>query len=138
MNLKKTTTLLLTLLLTLTLQSGASAEGISPLKELGGLMNSFGLDAGNDDPLHPDEAFAFSHLPAEQNEILMQWDIADEHYLYRNKFKFDLKKASNLTLGTPEQPPGELKEDPAAHSTFAIRAVQNVASAIHPSPKRLS
>ena len=126
MNLKKTTTLLLTLLLTLTLQSGASAEGISPLKELGGLMNSFGLDAGNDDPLHPDEAFAFSHLPAEQNEILMQWDIADEHYLYRNKFKFDLKKASNLTLGTPEQPPGELKEDQFFGTLEVYHGTQNI------------
>ena len=112
MNLKKTTTLLLSLLFTLTLHSTATAEAPSPLKELGGLMNSFGLDAGgSDEPLHPDEAFIFSHLPAEAEKMVMQWDIADEHYLYRNKFKFDLKEGKNLTLGEPTLPPGKMKED---------------------------
>ena len=41
----------------------------------------------------------------------MQWQIADKHYLYRNKFKFILKEAKNLAVGEAEKPPGEMKED---------------------------
>ncbi len=110
MNLKHIPSLLLSLLL-LTLAVESHAAPPSPLKELGGLMNSFGLDAGSDDPLPPDEAFHFSHLPPEAEKVVMQWDIAEAHYLYRNKFKFDLKEARNLSLGEPLLPAGELKED---------------------------
>ncbi len=107
---KKIIALLTTLLLTLSLSLATQAE--SPIEQLGGLMSSFGLDAGSDDPLHPDEAFIFTHLPPEQDKITLQWDIADEHYLYRNKFKFLLnEEAQNLSIGTPELPPGKLKED---------------------------
>lgn len=127
MTLRKTTALLLSLLLTLTLPNSVTAEAPSPLKELGGLMKSFGLDAGSsDDPLHPDEAFLFSHLPAEADKIVMQWDIADEHYLYRNKFKFDLKDANNLTLGTPTLPAGELKEDQFFGTLEVYHGIQTI------------
>jgi len=99
------------LLLTLGLSTATSAQQ-SPIQQLGGLIDSFGLDAGNDDPLHPDEAFVFSHLSPQQDAIELQWDIAEAHYLYRNKFKFELDEgATNLTLGAPELPPGETKED---------------------------
>lgn len=102
---------LLFLLLTLGFSTNTPAEQ-SAIQQLGGLMNSFGLDAGNDDPLHPDEAFLFSHLSPQQDAIELQWDIAEEHYLYRNKFKFELAEgATNLTLGEAELPAGETKED---------------------------
>ncbi|MBT7306822.1 MAG: protein-disulfide reductase DsbD [Gammaproteobacteria bacterium] len=101
---------LLTLLLSLMVSSVSLAEQ-TPIEQLGGLIGSFGLDAADDDPLHPDKAFVFSHRPPEAGTIELQWDIADEHYLYRNKFKFKLSDAVNLSLGEPELPPGELKED---------------------------
>ena len=110
MNRKITTTLLL--LFSLALSGLAQAEPPSPLKELGGLMNSFGLDAGSsDEPLHPDDAFRFSHLPPEEGKVVLRWDIEEGHYLYRNKFNFDLKEANNLSLGNPTLPAGKVKED---------------------------
>jgi len=92
--------------------SGTSTAESSPIEQLGGLINSFGLDAGNDEPLHPDEAFVFSHIPPKDDLLELQWKIADEHYLYRNKFKFKLSDAQNLSLGSPTLPAGEIKEDP--------------------------
>ncbi|MBT7329096.1 MAG: protein-disulfide reductase DsbD, partial [Gammaproteobacteria bacterium] len=92
--------------------SGTSTAESSPIEQLGGLINSFGLDAGNDEPLHPDEAFVFSHIPPKDDLLELQWQIADEHYLYRNKFKFKLSDAQNLSLGSPTLPAGEIKEDP--------------------------
>lgn len=83
----------------------------SPNQQLRGFMNSLGLDAGSDDPLHPDEAFVFSAGEATNESIQLNWQIADEHYLYKNKFKFELSEASNLSIGTPELPAGEIKED---------------------------
>ncbi len=127
MNSKKITTLLFTLLFTVILHNNATAEAPSPIKELGGLMNSFGLDAGmSDEPLHPDEAFIFSHLPAEADKIVMQWDIADDHYLYRNKFKFDLKEATNLSLGEPTLPPGKMKEDQFFGTLEVFYGIKNI------------
>ncbi len=74
------------------------------------MMNSFGL-MDSDEPLHPDEAFVFTHQEPTEDSIRLQWDIADDHYLYRNKFKFHLSDAQNLSLGSPTLPPGEMKED---------------------------
>ena len=89
--------------------SGTSTAESSPIEQLGGLINSFGLDAGNDEPLHPDEAFVFSHIPPKDDLLELQWKIADEHYLYRNKFKFKLSDAQNLSLGSPTLPAGDRK-----------------------------
>ncbi len=103
-------TFLITSVLLLGAGNLAHAEQ-SPIQQLGGLMSSLGLDAGNDDPLHPDDAFVFSHEEPEDGAIQLQWQIADEHYLYKNKFKFNLIEANNLTTGTPELPAGDIKED---------------------------
>ncbi len=103
-------TLLFTSILSLGIGNPAHAEQ-SPIQQLGGLMSSLGLEAGNDDPLHPDEAFVFSHGEPEDGAIQLQWQIADEHYLYRNKFRFNLSEENNLTIGTPELPAGDIKED---------------------------
>ncbi len=104
------TTLILLSLLSLGMIHPAQAEQ-SPIQQLGGLMSSLGLDAGNNDPLHPDEAFVFSNEDPESDSIKLQWQIADEHYLYRNKFKFKLSDESNLSVGTPDLPAGDIKED---------------------------
>ena len=103
-------TLLFTILILLGAISPTLAEQ-SSLQQLGGLMDSLGLGAESDDPLHPDKAFAFSSEDPEEESIRLDWQIADEHYLYRNKFKFKLLDEKNLSIGTPDLPAGDMKED---------------------------
>lgn len=61
--------------------------------------------------LKVDEAFEFS---AEQNAqgIKLKWDIADEYYLYKERFKFKIN-AGNAELGEPSfSNTGKAKQDP--------------------------
>lgn len=70
------------------------------------------MEQGGADPLSPEQAFVFSASRPEGGAILLQWRIADGHYLYRNKFTFSLSEAQNISLGSPTLPPGDKKEDP--------------------------
>ncbi|MFK5970985.1 MAG: protein-disulfide reductase DsbD [Candidatus Marithrix sp.] len=58
--------------------------------------------------LSPDAAFILS-ADVQDNFILLNWEIAEEHYLYRNKFQFSLK--SDGTLGEAQFPPAIIKGD---------------------------
>jgi len=64
-----------------------------------------------DEPLHVDEAFKFSNLPPKATEMLLRWDIADKHYLYRHTFKFALEDDKDISLGEAVIPPGKPKTD---------------------------
>jgi len=101
---------LFTILLLLGATSTTLAEQ-SPIQQLGGLMDSLGLGDASDEPLHPDKAFIFSSQNPDNDSIQLDWQIADEHYLYRNKFKFKLMDEKNLSIGTPDLPAGDIKED---------------------------
>jgi thiol:disulfide interchange protein DsbD len=76
----------------------------------GGIKGLVGLDS--DEPLPPEEAFRFYPGELNQGVIPLRWDIADGHYLYRDKFSFTLVESDGLQLGTPAIPAGKKKEDP--------------------------
>ena len=61
--------------------------------------------------LPPDEAFILSVDTAKGTSIAARWAIADGYYLYREKFAFKLLEGDGATLGTPQLPSGEFKED---------------------------
>jgi thioredoxin:protein disulfide reductase len=63
-----------------------------------------------DDVLPPDEAFALTVNVKNKNTLLLSWDIADQHYLYQQKFKF-ASATTGITLGQPVFPAGESKQD---------------------------
>lgn len=69
------------------------------------------LDSGEDEILDPDQAFRFDTLVVDGNTILARWEIAPKHYLYKDKFKFELLDGDNVVLGQAQLPPGEEKED---------------------------
>ncbi|MDH5599835.1 MAG: protein-disulfide reductase DsbD [Gammaproteobacteria bacterium] len=82
-----------------------SAEG-------GGVLSDLGLGGGNDDEiLDPDVAFKLTANVKDGNNIVANWQIADKHYLYRNKFKFIIKEGEGIALGNVTLPPGKTKND---------------------------
>ncbi len=85
--------------------------GFNPLNALKSLGSSLGLIDSDDGFLHPDQAFTFSAEAVNGNTLRVRWDIADKVYLYRDKFKFELKEADGITLGTPVLPEGKKKID---------------------------
>ena len=101
--------LLLSLFFTFNTALVSAADGVDAVADL---SNDLGLGGGNDDEiLEPDVAFKLTTDVKDANNIVANWQIADKHYLYRNKFKFILKEGDGVTLGNVALPPGETKND---------------------------
>lgn len=60
--------------------------------------------------LEPEQAFRFSAAVADPSTLEVRFKIADGYYMYRDKFKFAIAPAG-VTLGTPQVPPGKIKQD---------------------------
>ncbi|MCK9389022.1 MAG: protein-disulfide reductase DsbD [Sulfuritalea sp.] len=61
-----------------------------------------------EEPLPPEQAFRFSARAIDAKTIEASWQITNDYYLYRDKFKFALEGG---TLGAPKLPPGKMKDD---------------------------
>lgn len=87
-------------------------NSINPLTALANLGNE---DAPEDDVLDIEDAFKFSlsvdKSGTGKNQLSAIWSIADKHYLYKDKFKFELINSDGFILGTPEMPAGKAKND---------------------------
>jgi len=66
--------------------------------------------AGDEEPLMPDQAFKLKARMLDANTLRAEWDIADDYYLYRGKFKFE-PQGSGVTLGEGNYPKGKIKDD---------------------------
>ena len=70
------------------------------------------LAAAADEPLKPEVAFKFSARAVDTKTIEARWQIADGYYLYRDKLKFSIEPGlGTIKLGTPQFPPGKIKDD---------------------------
>ncbi len=101
--------LLIALLSTLLLLASFQvAHASNPFNAIGGLSDDIGL-GGGDEILDPDDAFVLKTW-SENGRVFAQWDIADGHYLYRDKSSIS---AADDTLITKDFAidPGELKHD---------------------------
>lgn len=65
--------------------------------------------AQQEDILRPEQAFPYT-LTATDDEVLVQFDIPDGYYLYRQRFDFGSETAG-ISLGEPRYPDGEIHED---------------------------
>jgi thioredoxin:protein disulfide reductase len=63
-----------------------------------------------DDLLPPEEAFRFSAQLVDAREARLRWRIADGYYMYRDKFRFSAQP-DVVALGSPQFPPGKIKDD---------------------------
>jgi len=63
-----------------------------------------------DELLPPEEAFALTVTAVDERTIKAEWNIADNYYLYRSKFKI-VSKTPGVTLGEPNFPKGKIKQD---------------------------
>ena len=88
--------------------SAANSDGLAAVSNL---SNDLGLGGNEDEILEPDVAFKLTTDIKDENNLIANWQIADKHYLYRNKFKFILKEAEGIQLGDAVLPPGETKND---------------------------
>ncbi len=106
----KTLLLLLSLLFVFnaSIVSAADSDGVAGITSL---SNDLGLGGNDDEILEPDVAFRLTTDVKDANNVVANWQIADKHYLYRNKFKFKLLEGEGVQLGNAVLPPGETKND---------------------------
>ncbi|MFO8024277.1 MAG: protein-disulfide reductase DsbD [Pseudomonadota bacterium] len=91
--------------------SAEAGQGRSDDKRsLKDLNDDLGLGQGDDEVLDPDDAFAFSTEVVDANTLRATWQIAADHYLYRDKFEFSVKQG-DARVGDVELPEGKEKED---------------------------
>ena len=100
--------LLLSIFVTFNTSVVFAAEGISAITSL---SNDLGLGNNDDEILEADVAFKLTTDVKDANHVVANWQIADKHYLYRNKFKFKLIQGEGIQLGEAMLPPGETKND---------------------------
>ncbi len=87
-----------------------AAAVADPLQAISELGNNMGLE--EEEFLEPDKAFALSTKNAEPQTLMANWRIAKGYYMYRDKFKFNLKNApAGVSLGKVVLPEGETKHD---------------------------
>ena len=104
--------LLLLLSLFFTFNSAlVSAAGSGGVGAISDLSDDLGLGGNDDEILEPDVAFKLTTDVKDANNLVANWQIADKHYLYRNKFKFILKEGEGVQLGNAVLPAGETKND---------------------------
>ena len=58
----------------------------------------------------PPRGFRFNALPEGSDQVRLNWEIADGYYLYRARIKVSTT-ASNVQLGAPQLPAGQVKND---------------------------
>jgi len=76
-------------------------------------LPTFNLTSDSDELLPPEQAFQFFAVVKDPNTIHVNWEIAKDYYLYREKIKFELIGSDSNKLGSFVMPHGEPKQDEA-------------------------
>jgi len=91
-------------------QTDARQPNSNALANLGAFSQNVGA-GGDDDVLEPDQAFQYQIELKDPNTLVARWQIAPDHYMYRDKIKFNLVDSSGVSLGQIVTPAGEKKHD---------------------------
>jgi thiol:disulfide interchange protein DsbD len=83
---------------------------MNPIRLLLPLLALLAIPAFAEEPLDPEQAYRYSVRTIDANTVEARWDIADDYYMYREKFKFSAEPAT-VKLGTPDFPAGKVKDD---------------------------
>ncbi|MCB1757009.1 MAG: protein-disulfide reductase DsbD [Gammaproteobacteria bacterium] len=105
----------MTLPFTLALNDTAQSSGVNDpgAQSAESAQNVLTAGFGSDEEfLDPDVAFVPEIRRVENGQIDISWTIADDYYLYKDKFAFELSGGEGATLGVPSFNKGEIKDDP--------------------------
>ncbi|MFW2374606.1 MAG: protein-disulfide reductase DsbD [Gammaproteobacteria bacterium] len=118
--------------------AGHSAWASDPFSAIGPMGGGFG--GGADDILEPDQAFILS-TRSEAGQVVAHWEIAEGHYLYRDKIKIIADDNSRVSTGELQIEEGELKHDEyfgdiyvfhhEVQASLPITAIKNEAESVN-------
>lgn len=84
------------------------------------------FDFGDDGSLSSEEAFSINSPELDGDNLKIQWVIAPDHYLYKDKFLVKVMDAKSIILGEPVLPDGEVKQDEFYGRIEAIHDVATI------------
>jgi len=87
--------------------AAGDTDGVAAINSF---SSSLGLGEEENEILEPDVAFQFGY-EVKDNTVRAHWEIAPDHYMYRNKFKVAIKEGEGVSVGTTNYPKGEIKDD---------------------------
>ncbi len=106
---RKTFPIFFIVLALLIFNSASFAQSPSSFNALGDLFS--GNNTTSDQLLDPDDAFIFSATTNNNEEIVLNWRVADGYYLYQEKLNVSLISPKELQLGAISFPKGKEKKD---------------------------
>jgi thioredoxin:protein disulfide reductase len=71
----------------------------------------FQVAAQAEELLEPDQAFKVGAIATAPDRIEVIFQVHEGYYLYRDKMKFSVPEGASVSLGTPDIPTGEIKND---------------------------
>jgi thioredoxin:protein disulfide reductase len=86
----------------------STSQGAPASSAIDAILNAHKSES--DKFLDPEQAFRFDALAESSDRVRLNWEIADGYYLYRTRIKI-VTASTQAQLGTPQFPPGELKND---------------------------
>ncbi|TAL44994.1 MAG: protein-disulfide reductase DsbD [Methylovulum sp.] len=92
---------------------GAPVVKANPLAQLVKSFSGFNFNPAQNELLQPEQAFRFFASVKNANTLHVNWDIAQDYYLYREKIQLALVNAGGIQLGTYSIPSGTPKHDEA-------------------------
>ncbi len=69
------------------------------------------LTPNDSEVMDPEDAFVLQVEPNDKNHAIISWNIADGHYMYRDKFSFVVTSPEQTSVGTVDLTPGKLQTD---------------------------
>jgi len=98
--------------LDITLPDASSAKA-NPLTQLVKSFSGFNFNKAQNELLPPEQAFQFFASVKDAGTLHVNWEIAQDYYLYREKIQLALVRADGIRLGTYSIPRGTPKHDEA-------------------------
>jgi len=100
--------------LSLPAAKSADEPAASPASTMLAAMRQLGsgLVGSASEFLPVEQAFPVFVRVKDSHTLLVDFEIAEGHYLYRDKLKFTLKNGAHAEIDQVELPPGEIKHDP--------------------------
>lgn len=89
------------------------------------------FDFGDDGTLSSEEAFALGKPELDGDNLKIQWVIAPDHYLYKDKFLVKVMDAKQVAVGEPVLPNGEVKQDEFYGRIEAIHNLAEISLPVH-------
>jgi thiol:disulfide interchange protein DsbD len=92
--------------------AATQSDNASPFVKVGG-FGGFTFNKPQSELLPPDQAFRFFAAVKDAHTLHVNWEIAPDYYLYREKVQLLVSNADGVKLGTFEIPHGTPKHDEA-------------------------